>query len=318
MSLALSNPSDRRYYQIARIRRVEQKIAQIYNSDCIKSPVHLSIGQEAIPVAVCEHLTQRDVCFGTYRSHALYLAKGGCLNGMMAELFGKIDGCGSGKAGSMHLIDLNAGVMGTSAVVGTTAPNALGYAYAQKLKNSGVVTTCFIGDGATEEGSFYEAMNFAALKQLPILFICENNGYAIHSKLSSRQANTSIFEKVRAFGVESSYIANQDFDSLSGASLAAIKSIRSGLGPRFIECKTYRDIQHVGPNPDYDLGYRDESEAKAWRTSDPLLQLGKQVKAEQKEAIDQKIEQELEAAIKFAELSPFPKPSELMKDIYAE
>src|SRR3989344_6876871 len=161
------------YRSIYKIRRVEEEIAKVYPSDKIKSPVHLSIGQEAVSVGVCEALAMDDVVFGSYRGHALYLAKGGNLNKMVAELYGKITGSNLGKGGSMHLIDVKAGVMGQSAIVGTTIPQAVGYAYAQKYLKSNRIVVSFFGDGAVEEGVFHESMNFATLKKLPIIFICE-------------------------------------------------------------------------------------------------------------------------------------------------
>ncbi len=180
------------YRSIYRIRRVEEEIARIYPSDQIKSPVHLSIGQEAVSVAVCEALERRDVVFGTYRGHALYLAKGGDLRRLMAELFGKATGCARGKGGSMHLVHTAAGVMGTSAVVGTTIANAVGFAYALQYRQEDKIVASFFGDGATEEGVFAESLNFAALKRLPILFVCENNQYAIHTRQQRRQASPDI------------------------------------------------------------------------------------------------------------------------------
>src|SRR5713226_6361098 len=149
------------YRSLYRIRRLEEEVARIYPTDKIKSPVHLSIGQEAVSVGICAALAPHDVVFGTYRGHALYLAKGGDLKRMVAELYGKATGCTKGKGGSMHLIDPSAGVMGMSAVVGTTIPHAAGYAYALKLRDAGAVVVCFMGDGATEEGVFYETLNFA-------------------------------------------------------------------------------------------------------------------------------------------------------------
>src|SRR3989344_7824434 len=166
------------YRSLYRIRRVEEEIARVYPTNKIKSPVHLSIGQEAVSVGVCLALDSQDIVFGTYRGHALYLAKGGNLKKMIAELYGRATGCAKGKGGSMHLIDVTAGVMGGSAVVGTTIPQAVGYAYALKIKKSSSVVVSFFGDGAVEEGVFHESMNFAALKNLPIIFVCENNSYA--------------------------------------------------------------------------------------------------------------------------------------------
>ncbi len=191
------------YKSLYRIRRVEEEIIHIYPTDKIKSPIHLSIGQEAISVGVCEALKADDVVFGTYRGHAMYLAKGGDLKKMIAELYGKVTGCAKGKGGSMHLIDIEKGVMGTSAIVGTTIPLAVGYAYSLKYKQSDSIAVSFFGDGAVDEGAFHESMNFAALKKLPVLFVCENNLYAIHSHHLKRHHSNNISERARTYGMPS-------------------------------------------------------------------------------------------------------------------
>ena len=212
---------ERMYRSLYRIRRVEEEVARVYPTDRIKSPVHLSIGQEAVSVGVCEALRPDDVVFGTYRGHALYLAKGGDLKAMVAELYGKAGGCTRGKGGSMHLIDPAAGVMGTSAVVGTTIANAVGYAYALQYRRTECIVASFFGDGATEEGVFAESLNFAALKRLPVLFVCENNRYAIHTHQSRRQATPAICDRARAHGIPAERIEDNDvleLHRLSGGS----------------------------------------------------------------------------------------------------
>src|SRR3989344_4626805 len=198
--------NDKFYRSLYLIRRVEEEIAKVYPTDKIKSPVHLSIGQEAISVAVCQALRLDDIVFGTYRSHAFYLAKGGDLKKMIAELYGKATGAAKGKGGSMHLIDRAHGVMGASAVVGTTIANAVGFAYALSYQEKSSIVVSFFGDGAVDEGVFHESMNFASLKKLPIIFICENNSYAIHTHLSQRHANPNIWERVRSYGIPSKRI----------------------------------------------------------------------------------------------------------------
>src|SRR5689334_16931872 len=170
------------------VRRFEEEVARIYPEDKIKSPVHLSIGQESVAVGVCDALEQTDLAGGTYRGHAVYMAKGGDINALMAELYGKDTGCTRGKGGSMHLMDIKNNVIGSSAVVGTTVPIALGYGLALKKEGKGRVVTTFMGDGATEEGVFHESLNFAALKRLPVVFVLENNFYAIHTPIGRRQA----------------------------------------------------------------------------------------------------------------------------------
>jgi TPP-dependent pyruvate/acetoin dehydrogenase alpha subunit len=308
----------RLYRSLYRIRRVEEEVARVYATDKIKSPVHLSIGQEAASVGVCEALRDDDVVFGTYRGHALYLAKGGDLNAMVAELYGKATGCTKGKGGSMHLIDPEAGVMGTSAVVGTTVANAAGYAYALKVRQSDAVVVSFFGDGATEEGVFAETLNFAALKRLPVLFVCENNGYAIHTSQARRQGRPDIAAKAEAFGVPAERLDGNDPVGLRDRTERALADIRAGGGPRLFEVMTYRWREHVGPGRDFALGYRTEAECEPWVASDPVARLGAGLPDDLRAAIEGEVEEEVAAAFAFAEDSPFPGPHELMTDTYRE
>jgi len=280
--------------------------------------VHLSIGQEAVSVGVCEALQPHDVAFGTYRGHALYLAKGGDLRQMVAELFGKATGCARGKGGSMHLIDTNAGVMGTSAVVGTTIANAVGFAYAFQYRRSPAIVVCFFGDGATEEGVFSESINFAALKRLPILFICENNQYAIHTHQSRRQGRTDICGRVRAHGIPAERIENNDILELFRRTQNAARRLRAGDGPAFIEVMTYRWQEHVGPNQDYQLGYRTKDEAEPWIENDQVRRVAELVDPESRGRIEAEVEDEIGAAFAFAEISPYPEPSELYAHVFKE
>src|SRR6202050_1789932 len=191
----------RLYSAALRIRRVEEEIARLYPSDKIKSPVHLSIGQEAVAVGVIDLLRGDDVVSGTYRGHAAYIAKGGSLPAMFAELYGKATGCAAGKGGSMHLIGMDRNILGNSAVVGTHIPVALGFALAIKRRKESRVVACFLGDGATEEGVFGESLNFASLTALPVVFVCENNGFAIHTPLAKRWATDRLVERVATFGI---------------------------------------------------------------------------------------------------------------------
>jgi TPP-dependent pyruvate/acetoin dehydrogenase alpha subunit len=308
---------ERFYRSLYRIRRVEEEIAAVYPTDKIKSPVHLSIGQEAVSVGVCEALGPNDVVAGTYRSHALYLAKGGDLKKMIAELYGKATGCAKGKGGSMHLIDMAAGVLGTSAVVGTTIPNAVGYAYAMKHRRKPTLVASFFGDGAVDEGVFHESMNFAALKKLPILFICENNRYAIHTHQSQRQSVANICDKARSYGIPAEQISDNDVFSIHERTKAVIEKLRAGeAGPFFFECFTYRLKEHVGPNEDYNLGYRARAEAEPWIKNDPIEFLAKEIAASQRTKIEAEVAAEIQEAFEFAEASPFPPAPELFTDVY--
>jgi TPP-dependent pyruvate/acetoin dehydrogenase alpha subunit len=309
---------ERLYRSLYRIRRVEEEIARVYPTDKIKSPVHLSIGQEAVSVGVCEALAPQDVVFGTYRGHALYLAKGGDLKRMIAELYGKATGCTKGKGGSMHLIAADQGIMGTSAVVGTTIANAVGYAYALRHRPQNAIVVSFFGDGATEEGVFAESLNFAVLKRLPILFVCENNQYAIHTHQSRRQGTPAICARVRAHGLAAEGIHGNDLFDLCEWAKEVVARIRAGEGPCFLEVSTYRWKEHVGPNADYHLGYRTEEEAVPWVVGDPVQRLGTALEPAVRARIEGEVEAEIAEAFAFAEASPFPEPEELFQDVFKE
>ncbi len=309
----------RLYRSIRRIRRVEEEIARLYPTDRIKSPVHLSIGQEAVSVGLCEALRPDDVVFGTYRGHALYLAKGGDLRRMMAELYGKATGCARGKGGSMHLIDVAHGVMGASAVVGSTIPQAVGYAYACKVRGQEALVASVFGDGAVEEGVFHESIQFAVLKNLPVLFVCENNFYAIHTPLAERQPFDNICERARSYGLPAVRLEADDVLRVHERMAEAVHHIRrQRAGPQFLECRTYRWREHVGPGEDFDLGYRSREEAASWMERDSCVRLGALLDEPARARIDAAIEAEIEDAVRFAEESPFPGPEELHADLFRE
>ena len=307
----------RLYESLYRIRRTEEKIADVYPTDKIKSPVHLSIGQEAVSVGVCEALEPGDYVFGTYRGHALYLAKGGDLKKMIAELYGKVTGCAKGKGGSMHLVDVANGVMGTSAVVATTIPNAVGYALGIKQQNRRNIVVSFFGDGAIEEGVFSESINFAVLKNLPIIFVCENNNYAIHSDIARRQSISEITDQVKPYGLPVRKIVDNDIFAIKNYVHSIATQIRqNNMGPVFVECMTYRWLEHVGPGSDFQLGYRSEDEAKKWMETDQLLRLQQYIKDEDRLQIEHAVDEEIEKAFEFAEQSPFPSEDELYTEIF--
>ena len=307
------------YRSLFRIRRVEEEVARVYPTDVIKSPVHLSIGQESVSVGLCEALRPDDAAFGTYRSHALYLAKGGDLRGMIAELYGKATGCAGGKGGSMHMIDVAAGVFGSSAVVGTTIPHAVGYAYAVKLRREPRVVACVFGDGALDEGVFYESLNFAALKRLPVLFVCENNRYAIHTHQRLRQRVPDACARVAALGIPSERIDDGDVLRIAERAAAAVLAMRGGeAGPRFLECMTYRWKEHVGPGDDWNLGYRDRSDAEPWIRNDQVAKLAASIDPALRKSIEAAVEAEIADAFAFAERSPFPGPDALYTQVFRE
>lgn len=297
------------------IRAVEERVADIYHTDKIKSPIHLSIGQEPPSVGVCMALRSDDVVFGTYRGHALYLAKGGDLDRMVAELYGKATGCGKGKAGSMHLGDKAAGVMGTSAIVSTTIPQAVGYALAERMNGRDTVVPVFFGDGATEEGVFWESLNFASLMKLPVLFVCENNHYAIHTPWSKRVPEPNYCQRVEAFGMPVRRVANNNVIETFEVAREWVDEMRTG-GPRFLEVETYRWREHVGPADDWHLGYRNQEEGEAWIARDELARIGDMLSAEQRQQIQRHCEERVEAAFQFAENSPFPSDEEIYHDVF--
>lgn len=309
---------ERLYESLYLIRRAEEEIERIYPSDKIKSPVHLSIGQEAVSVGVCEALRPDDVVFGTYRGHALYLAKGGDLDAFWAELYGKATGCANGKGGSMHLIDKEAGMMGASAVVATTIPHAVGYAWAEKQRGRDKVVAAFFGDGAVDEGVWHESLNFASVKGLPVLFVCENNEYSIHTHQDVRQPDRPIHERAGAYDIPTHCIEENDALALYDYTRKAVDSLRNGEGPRFVEVETYRWRKHVGPGEDYDMGYRPRSDLEPWIEKDEVERIGGELDSSLRKEIEGRVEDRLDEAIQHAEESPWPADDRLEANVFKE
>ena len=301
---------ERLFRDTLRIRLVEERIIALYPSDRIQSPVHLSIGQEAVAVGACAGLKPSDPAYITYRSHAFYLAKGGDLNEMFAELYGRRTGMAKGKAGSMHLAAPNVGVMGASAIVASTIPHAVGSALAARNRNTGQVTLCVFGDGATEEGVYHESLNFAALHDLPVLFLCEDNGLAVHAHARERQAY-SIPEHARTYGVPSITISNgADFAIVADICADIVTAMREDRRPRLVVVDTFRAHEHVGTGLDFDVGYRPKSGLRHWREDDPL-----QHNPDLVASLTPAIAAEIDAAVAFAEASPFPTHEDLLTDV---
>ena len=298
------------FYKALRIRLVEEKIIELYPYDKIQSPVHLSIGQEAVAVGLCSQLKLEDWLFINYRGHAFYLAKGGPLPELFAELYGKRSGLSKGKAGSMHLASPKHGVMGASAVVGSTISHAVGAALASKIRGEDRVFVTVFGDGATEQGAYHESLNFAALHNLPVLFLCENNDLAVHSPLSERQSYT-LTTHAKAYGINSSVVEDgYDFVRLSAVCGEVLGQIKAKQRPIFLEIKTCRYKEHVGPGEDLEAGYRDLSKIKAWKAKDPL-EIDKELIAK----FTPEISKEIKLAVEFAEASPFPTIDDLLTDV---
>jgi pyruvate dehydrogenase E1 component alpha subunit len=311
-------------HSMRRIRQVEEAIAARYSEGKMRCPVHLSIGQEGVAAAVGAALQPDDYAVSGHRAHAHYLAKGGDLPAMIAEIYGKATGCARGKGGSMHLIDESVGFMGSTAIVAGTVPVGVGLAYGLKCKGSDRVSCIFLGDAVAETGVFFESLNFAVLKKLPTLFICENNLYSVYSPLEVRQPpGRPIHTLAAAMGADVKYGDGNDVAAAHSMALEAVRAIRAGGGPQFLEFSTYRWREHCGPLFDNDIGYRTEAEFQEWKAKDPILRLEGALLAcnaltgADVVAMRADIDAEVEAAFAFAELSPFPEAADAYRDLYS-
>lgn len=310
-------------YGMLRIRMVEEKIAELYPEQEMRCPVHLCIGQEAIAVGVCIGLRREDYALSGHRSHGHYLAKGGALKAMMAELYGKVTGCSRGKGGSMHLVDLSVGFLGATPIVGSTIPVGVGTAFASATRSEQRVTVVFFGDAATEEGVFHESLNFAALKRLPVVFVCENNLYSVYSPLSVRQPKgRELFRLAEGHGIERHQADGNDVVAVYEMAGDAIAKARRGGGPTFLEFKTYRWREHCGPYYDNDLGYRTENEFQEWKQRCPIERFKRRLLRDRvlnEQGIQNLIAQiatEIQDAVRFAKESLFPEESTMAEDVY--
>ena len=293
-----------------KIRLVEKRIVELYPSDLIQSPVHLSIGQEHVAVGFCENLQPDDWVFINYRGHAFYLARGGPLPEFFAELMGRRTGICKGKGGSMHLASPRHGIIGASAVVASTIPHAVGSALASKMRGENRIFVANFGDGATEQGVFHESLNFASLKNLRTLFLCEDNGLAVHSPSAERQAY-QLADLAKAHRVEYRYLAEgYDLLKVYEYSKESIDYVRNKGRPLVLHIQTARYMEHVGPGEDFAAGYRDKEAIDGWKSKDPLIQdenLCRSLSAE--------IEKEIDQAVDFAKNSPVPEEREILTDV---
>jgi pyruvate dehydrogenase E1 component alpha subunit len=312
------------FRKILLIRRVEEKIAELYPEQEMRCPVHLSIGQEATAAGVSENLSKGDIVFSSHRSHAHYLAKGGNIDALIAEFYGKSTGCSKGRGGSMHLVDLSVDFYGSTSIVAGTIPVAVGAAFGKTMQNKESIVVVFFGEGAAEQGLFHESLNFAALKKLPILFVCENNLYAVYSHISKRQPDRPITDLVKSYGIESYQEDGNDAIKVYEAANKAIKRVKSGKGPVFIEFSTYRWMEHCGPNYDNDIGYRSEEEFLKWKKRCPLEMFKKKLlldgimTTDQINEMEEKVKTKIDSAVQFAKNSPFPKKETLREYIYSK
>lgn len=306
-----------------RIRRVEEVLADRYAEQEMRCPMHLCIGQEAIAAGVCEALRTEDKVFSNHRAHGHYLAKGGSLKAMIAELYGRATGCCGGRGGSMHLIDLEAGFMGATPIVGGTVPLAVGSAWAASLKDSSYVTVVFFGDGCFEEGVVHESLNFAALHKLPIVFVCENNDFSVYTRRNERQPDRPIFRIAEAHGMPAIVADGNDVEQVLTMAKTAIENARTGCGPQFLEFDTYRWREHCGPDFDDHLDYRSAQEIEAGMSDCPigryvkLLQQQDLLDGQQFSRMEERIREEISAAFEFALASRKPTIDDAREKVYA-
>lgn len=304
------------------IRRFEEKIIEVYPSQDMKTPVHLYIGEEAVAAGVCINLRKDDYIFSTHRSHGHYLAKGGDMKKLVAELYGKRTGCSKGKGGSMHVVDPEVGVCGSTSIVGANIPLSVGAALASTLQSKDQVSISFFGDGGVDEGAFHEALSFASLKKLPVIFVCENNFYATHSHQSKRQPHDHIYKLAEGYLIPGIRIDGNNVLAIYKVAKEAVKRARRGEGPTLIECRTYRWKGHVGPECDIKLGYRTQKELNKWMRRCPikmfeafLLRQGVMREKERNEIIKQ-IDQKIQDAYEYGKESPYPQEEELFDDVW--
>ncbi len=306
------------------IRRFEEKIIEVYPEQDMKTPVHLYIGEEAIAAGVCAHLRKKDYIFTTHRSHGHCLAKGSDPESLYAEFYGRITGCSKGKGGSMHPVDPENGILGTSAIVGGGIPLAVGTALASKMRKDERISVSFFGDGASEEGTFHESLNFASLKCLPVIFVCENNLYATTSPLFQRQYHDNIATKAEGYGISGISVDGNNVLGVYESARVAVQRAREGKGPTLIECKTYRWKGHVGPDCDHKKGYRPMKDLDKWMERCPVemfkdFLIKKQfLTVSQYTDMVEEIDDAIDHSIKAARECALPEKEELFKDVYHE
>jgi TPP-dependent pyruvate/acetoin dehydrogenase alpha subunit len=304
------------------IRTVEDKVAFVYPEQEIKCPVHLCTGQEAIAAGVCIHLKKEDTIFSTHRSHGHCIAKGMDLKPLIAELYGRTTGCARGKGGSMHLVSPEDGIPGTTAIVGGCIPLAVGAALSSVMQKKNAVSVAFFGDGAVDEGTFHESMNFASLRKLPVVFVCENNNYATNSPRKARQPDVNIAARAAGYGIPGASADGNDVLAVYREAEKAVKRARAGEGPTLLEFITYRWKGHVGPTADIESGCRPSDKHEEWLKKCPLdrfkkyLLDNKFLSSMEMSRANADIEKTLMEAMEFAKSSPLPQASELYDQVW--
>lgn len=312
------------YKMMTRIRRFEESVGDLIADAKIQTPCHLYIGQEAVATGVCFTLREDDCVLSTHRSHGHYIAKGGDIKRLMAEIYCKETGCSKGRGGSMHVTAPEVGFLGSSAIVGGSIPLAVGVALASSTLGNGKVVVAFFGDGAVCEGVFYESLNFASLKKLPVIFICENNLYSTHMHISKVLADTEIYKKAELFKIPGVQIDGNNVINVFKETKKAVENAQRGKGPTLIECLTYRWRGHVGPSWDLDKPIRPKEEVMWWVKNCPIKRLEDFLMKEgilsnqKKEQIHSEIAEEIEEAARFAEESPYPEIDDFVNYVFKD
>jgi TPP-dependent pyruvate/acetoin dehydrogenase alpha subunit len=312
------------FYAMLRIRRIQERIESLYLQDEMKTPVHLYIGQEAIAAGFCSVLHRDDYISSTHRSHGHYLAKGGDLKALIAELYCKTGGCSKGFGGSMHVVDVSVGHFGSSSIVGGGIPIGTGLGLAIKMQANNRVSVVFFGDGAADEGVLYESINFAMLKKLPVVYVLENNQWSVCSHVSTRKAGDNIFHQADPRLLLTRKIDGNDILKTYETASEVIEHARQGLGPSFIECETYRILGHAGCAMQDSTEYRDQAEVEAWKSKCPVDTFRNTLLAEtvltQKtlNKMEKQIASEINDAFEFAQRSPLPIREDLQNNLFCE
>lgn len=313
------------HQELLRLRLAETSLAERYKRGEMRTPTHFGLGQEAVPVGVCAALRRDDAAYAHHRSHNAYLAKGGSVYRLAAELFGRVTGCSRGRGGSVHLTDRDCGFIASSAILAECAAAATGSALSFAMDGVDRIAVAFFGDAVAEEGAFYECLGYAALKKLPVLFVCENNGYATESPMAIRQPDQiTIHGRVAAFGIPTYCVDGNDVGAVYQTAQSVVAAMRATPGPAFMECATYRWLEHVGPYFDHELNrsYRTREEVESWMARCPLVRSGAALQAEgladaaQLERWHQEAQAAVDAAIERAFGDPWPEVSSLLDDIY--
>jgi pyruvate dehydrogenase E1 component alpha subunit len=305
------------------IRRFEERIVELVNRNEIPGVTHEYVGQEAVATGVCAALRADDVITSTHRGHGHILAKGGEPRRMIAELMARANGYNRGRGGSMHIADLSLGIYGANGIVGAGTPIACGAALAAKLKGLDRVAVAFFGDGGMNQGVVHEAMNLAAIWTLPVLFVCENNGYAISASIREMAVVERLSDRARGYGMPGEWVDGMDVLAVRGAVEKAVARARGGEGPTLLECRTYRFVGHFTAEKARGIRYRSDEEIAEWRRRDPVevfpawLEREGIATAAETEAVRRHVEGTLDDAIAFARASPFPAPAEALEGMYA-